>query len=72
MPTFNRVTQRQIFMDLVGIASTNAPPREIPRNHKIRDRALRCAFRDPHAQSDIPQSHSGVLGDAKEHVGMVG
>lgn len=66
-----RVTQRQFGMDLVAIPPADSFMRKVAGLLELGDNPLCCALGDRNLFCHITQAHIRVLGDAKQHMGVV-
>ena len=68
----DRVPQRPVAADPVGVAAAFAQPVQVTGLDEIAHDALRCPLGDTHPLGDIAQPQSGIAGDAHQGVGVVG
>ena len=57
--------QRELRLNVVAVAAAVLLPDHVPGLDQVRDDAEGTAFRDVQAGRDVPQAHSGVMGDAQ-------
>jgi hypothetical protein len=67
-----RVAHFDVAVDRVAVSASDALPFDEARLDEVGDDSLGGAFGDPDVEGDIAQPDLGVVGDAKEHLGVVG
>jgi hypothetical protein len=68
----SRVAHLDVAVDRVAVSASDALPLDEARLDEVGDDSLGGAFGDPDVEGDIAQPDLGVVGDAKEHLGVVG
>lgn len=66
-----RMTERQVAMDFVLVASPVTGLGEVPRPLEVVDDVRDGSFGDADAGGDVSEASAGVDGDAFEHVRVV-
>jgi len=72
MCRFERMAKPEPIIDGVAVSSPDPLSRQVALCHQVGDDFLSCPFRDPDLSRDLPPAKVWILGQAHEHVRMVG
>ena len=72
MPELGGVAHLDVAVDRVVVSPTDAFPFDEPCLDEVGEDSLGGAFGDSDVDGDVAESDLGVVGDAKEHLGVVG
>jgi hypothetical protein len=66
-----RMTKRELTVNLIAIATSLVPLRQIPRLLEVADDRRRRSFGDANRGGDVSDPSVRIRGDALEHVRVV-
>ena len=69
---FQRVTQRKLGVELIGVASPGAGPLQVARFDEVSNDPLGRTFGDADPVGKVAVTNAGIASDAEQHMGVVG
>ena len=68
----DRIMDREVGVDRVLVATPVPFSRDVSGVGQLDDDPVRGALGDPHPVTDLTQANAGIIGDADQHLGVVG
>lgn len=66
------IVDREVGVDRVPVATPVPFSRDVPRGGQLDDDPMRSPLGDPHPVTNLSQANAGVVGDADQHLGVIG